>query len=351
VVIAIGNDLPDVTQGEWEGVGMAEVVAPPVATVDGRAGAGSSSSGSRLRLPVAGTIVGSALAAIYTGVSWFFSGKLIARQFPADYDEVVFAEFGLPQPENVTFANGATRLAGWYFANPRRAGCAVILLHGFTGNRATVLDAAPLFWDRGCDLLLYDLRGHGQSSGGFVTYGVHDKGDTLAAVDWLSQRTGLSDGRIGLMGWSWGAATALQTAAVRPELAFVFADASYSSLPAIARVQAKALFGAWATLFVPGALFISGLRADFDPKAAAPEDAVRGLTTPVLLVHSTTDEFTPYEHSEAIFANSDPRHTRLELTRWGAAHAKSYTTDPVAYTRLVDEFLATFVPNFGSRLT
>jgi pimeloyl-ACP methyl ester carboxylesterase len=286
--------------------------------------------------------------AVYGGISWFFSEQLIARKC-ASQPEATFADFGLPQPEDVAIASGTTRLAGWYFANPQRAGCAVILLHGFTGNRADVLIAAPLFWKRGCDLLVYDLRGHGQSSPGLFTYGVHDKEDELAAVDWLSRRAGLSVGQIGLMGWSYGAATSLQAAAVRPEVAFVIADASFSSLTDIARVQAKAMFGSWAKLFVPGAMFVAGLRAGFDPTEASPAEAVRGLTTPVLLIHSTTDEFTPYQHSEAIYANSDHAHTWLELTRWAAPHAQSYATNPVAYEGIVDRFLARFAPKFGRR--
>jgi uncharacterized protein len=302
----------------------------------------------RGRLVIALVVVG--LVVAYGGVSAVFADKLIGQQFPTTDEDVAFADFGLPQPETATISNGQTQLAAWYFANPRKAGCAVIVLHGFTGNRAEVLGAAPLFWDRGCDLLLYDLRSHGASSPGLLTYGVLDKGDELAAVDWLAGKTGLPHARIGLVGWSYGAATSLQAASSRPDVAFVIADASFSSLRDIATVQAGQMFGAWAQAFVPGALFIAGLRAGFDPGQASPADAVRGLTTPVLLIHSTTDEFTPYEHSEAIFANSNQSHTRLILTRWGAPHAMSYPTNPVAYTRIVDDFLATFAPDFGSRV-
>jgi uncharacterized protein len=295
-------------------------------------------------------VVALAVVAIYASVSWVFSGKLIAQQFAAKED-VAFSDFGLPAPENETIDNGTTHLAAWYFPNPQAAHCAVVLLHGFTSNRAEVLIAAPLFWGRGCDLLAFDLRGHGDSSRGLLTYGVLDKRDELAAVDWLSRRTGLKDGRIGLMGWSYGAATSLQAAAARPDLAFVVADSSFSSLSDIASVQAGKLFGSWAKMFVPGALLISGWRAGFDTAQAAPERAVRGLRTPVLLVHSTTDDFTPYQQSESIYANSDHRHTRLVLTRWGAPHSMSYPTDPAAYTRLVDSFLDTYVPRFGFRQT
>lgn len=295
-----------------------------------------------------GLLVAIGAVGVYGAVSWVFADRLVGPQFPSPGDPVDFAALGLPEPESVTIANGPTELAAWYFANPAAAGCAVIQVHGFSGQRAEVVGAAPLFWDLGCDILVYDLRGHGRSSPGLLTYGAHDKFDELAAVDWLTGRTGLPRAKIGLMGWSYGAATSIQAAAERPGLAFVIADASYSSVSDIAGFQAEQQFGAWARAFLPGALLISGLRAGFDPADASPALAIAQVTDPVLLITSTTDEFTPYQHSEAIHANGDPSRTRLELTRWGAPHAMSYPTDPTAYTQIVDAFLADFVPGFGT---
>ncbi len=209
--------------------------------------------------------------------------------------------------------------------------------------------ASGLFFERGCDVFVYDLRGHGASSRGLLSYGALDKFDELAAVDWLEEKTRLPDAKIGLWGVSYGAATSLQAAAVRPGLAFVIADASYSSMADIASIQGERLIGALAKLILPGALTVAGLRAGFDAGQASPKDAVQGLRTPVLLVHSSTDEFTPSDQSEAIFANSDQAHTRLVLTRYGAPHGESYWVDPPAYKAFVDDFLATFVPGFGSR--
>ena len=265
-----------------------------------------------------GLLVALGAVGAYGAISWVFADRLVGAQFPSTDEPVDFASLGLPEPEAVTVANGSTELVGWYFANPAAAGCAVIQLHGFGGDRAQVVGAAPLFWDLGCDILVYDLRGHGRSSPGLLTYGAHDKFDELAMVDWLANRTGLPLAKIGLMGWSYGAATSIQAAAERPGLAFVIADASYSSVSAIADFQAEQQYGVWARVFLPGALFISGLRAGFDPADASPEVAIAQVTDPVLLITSTTDEFTPYQHSEAIYANSDPSRTRLELTRWGA---------------------------------
>jgi pimeloyl-ACP methyl ester carboxylesterase len=286
----------------------------------------------------------------YAALSWEFADRLIGGQFLPPDEEADFTEYGLPEPEVVTITNGDIELSAWYFANPGTAGCAAIVTHGFTGNKAQMLGpGAKLFFERGCDILVYDLRGHGASSRGLLTYGYFDKDDQSAVIDWLTERTGLPDERIGLWGVSYGAATSIQTAAARPGLAFVIADASYSSLADIAAVQADHQIGVWARVFMPGALAVAGWRAGFDPAEASPEDAIRGLEAPVLLVHSTTDAFTPSQHSEAIYAAADPDRTRLILTRYGAPHGESFWTAPVEYAGYVDTFLDDFVPDFGTR--
>ncbi len=202
------------------------------------------------------------LVVLYSSISWTFTSRLIGVQFPAA-PEIAFADFGLPQPEDVTITIGDINLSGWYFDNPANAGCGVVMLHGYSGNKGGIMAPTPLFWDRGCDLLLYDLRGHGESSEGDHTYGVLDRKDQIAALDWFIERTGLPENKVGLIGWSYGAATSILTAAERPGLAFVISDASYSSLRDIAKVQAGALFGNWAKAFVPGALILGTVPGRF----------------------------------------------------------------------------------------
>lgn len=293
-------------------------------------------------------IVALIVVLVYGGVSWVFSERLIGPEF-APPGPVDFGEFGLPQPEVATILGEGVHLAGWYFQNPRDAGCAVTMLHGFGGSKAEVLGASPLFWERGCDLLLYDARGHGESSSALLSYGVLEREDLRLAIDWLAERSGLARDHIGLIGWSYGAATAIQTASEVSDLALVVADSSFSSLSDIADVQAEKQYGAWARAFVPGALLISGLRGGFDAAKAAPAKVIADVDVPVLLVHSRTDRFTPVEQSELIYANSDQSHTRLVIPAWDAPHARSYPVDPLAYTALVDGFLREFAPDFGVR--
>ena len=286
----------------------------------------------------------------YAGVSWLFSEKLVAQQFTS-LGPVDFAEHSLPQPANEAIRGEGVTLSAWFFENPRNAGCAVAMLHGFSGNKAEVLAPAPVFWRRGCDLLLYDARGHGDSDRALLSFGAHEREDLLRAIEWLTARTELPRSKIGLIGWSYGAATAIQ-AASEPggDVAFVVADLSFSSLGDIARVQAEEQYGAWAKVFVPGALLVSSLRGGFDARDPAPADSIRDVRSPVLLIHSRQDGFTPVEHSETIYAHSDRSATRLVIPSWPAQHAHSYTENPVGYTAIVDGFLNEYAPNFGGRL-
>jgi uncharacterized protein len=285
----------------------------------------------------------------YAGISWVFSDKLVSAQ-ERPLGKVDPADYGLPKPTVVLVPGGdGIKLSSWYFPNPRDEHCAVIMLHGFGGARGEVVGASPLFWDRGCDILMYDSRGHGTSTPSLLSFGVTEREDLKLAIGWLSHRTTLPDRRIGLIGWSYGAAVSIQAAAEVPQIGFAIADSSYSSLEGIARVQAGQQFGTWAKIFVPGALFIAGRRGSFDPGKASPVTEIRHVRSPVLLIHSRQDGFTPYTMSEEIYAHSDKAHTRIVIPSWTAPHASSYTENPAGYTKIVDAFLKAFKLPFGVR--
>ena len=298
------------------------------------------------------------LLVVYGVGSWYFSDILINRatqtvsQDQARMDDHrtnadLPPDYGLPQPEVVHIDAGEVSLAGHYYENARDGDCAVLLLHGYTGTRYGGLPYGSFFWERGCHLLAYDARGHGESSNAYHTYGYHEKQDGEAALNWLSERAGLRSEQIGLAGVSYGASTSIQMVPLTPDIAFVLADSPYQDLSAIVKHQAVDMFGDWVSFFVPGAFFISEWRADFDAAAVSPMNAVAKTSVPILLIHSQQDEFTPSSHSEAIYAHSNPATTALYLTDWGAPHGGSIFTDYETYSQIVDEFMAVYAPEFG----
>ncbi len=296
-------------------------------------------------------IVGGLLLVGYWGGSYYFSNILINSETATLAESKARLESvglpDLPAPEDVTIDTGEVTLSGFFYDNERDGECAVMILHGYTSTRYGALLYAPLFWERGCDVLVYDARGHGVSSDAYHTYGYHEKEDGLAAYQWLLERTDLQPSQVGLAGVSYGAATVLQMLPLTPDVAFVLADSPYQDLLSIVNYQGPEQFGDWVKLFIPGAIIISEIRADFKMADVSPKNAIRDTAVPVLLIHSAADEFIPPSHSEAIYANSNPEITELRLNEWGSAHARDIITDYEAYARIVESFLAEQAPGWG----
>src|SRR5437660_12374152 len=102
----------------------------------------------------------------------------------------------------------STQTVGWLLSRGKPAP-AIILSHGYGSNRSELLTLAFELWKSGYNVLVYDLRGHGESSVQWSGLGTYEKEDLLSAIKFLrSQRTDsgqeLLDGRIGLFGVDLG---------------------------------------------------------------------------------------------------------------------------------------------------
>ncbi len=296
-------------------------------------------------------VIGLILFGAYFAGAWYFSSIAIASpsQTLADgqADAQSFAELGVPEPETITIDTGEVELAGFLFENPADADCGVVLLHGYRGTRYGSLQYAPLFWERGCDILAYDHRGHGASTPSLHTFGYYEKNDVVAAVDWFSQRTGLDRSNIGVTGVSYGASTAIQAAPLLSGVPFIIADAPYRDLDTILRYQAEQQFGNVGLTFLPGALQIAEWRARGEIDDISAQNAIADAPMPVMIVHSQQDEYTPPFNSESIYAKSNQDRTMFFLNDWGAAHARDIVVDYEQYRVLVDQFLDTYAPDYG----
>lgn len=104
-----------------------------------------------------------------------------------------------------------TVLAGWYRAGEN--GAAIILLHDEGETRAAVAAEATLLAEAGYGVLLYDRRGHGESSSVLRAGGWDDLGDVYNAWDWLAARPEVDEERIGIYGRGVGGQIALRAAA------------------------------------------------------------------------------------------------------------------------------------------
>lgn len=124
--------------------------------------------------------------------------------------------------ESVTFpARDGLRIAGWYV--PSKNGAAVVLSHSFSSNRAMTLRVMAMLAEEGYGVLMIDLRAHGESEGEiFTLWQAGD--DVLGAVDYLQTRPEVDPERIGVWGFSAGAAASVHAAAQSEAIQGVVAD-------------------------------------------------------------------------------------------------------------------------------
>jgi fermentation-respiration switch protein FrsA (DUF1100 family) len=113
-------------------------------------------------------------------------------------------------------------LVGWYI--PSQNGAAVILLHGYGANRMEMIGRAGVLARHGYGVLLYDQRASGESEGKYRSFGWADAADVAVAVAFLQAREDVDAGRIGILGFSQGGATALRATAETDQIRAIVAE-------------------------------------------------------------------------------------------------------------------------------
>lgn len=234
------------------------------------------------------------LIAAYAGLAWYFSGMILEpRRRAVNEQHALIANGQLPSPRTFTVTGADDiELNGWYFQQADTADCAVILVHGWGSNRAGMLKYADIFADCGCDLIAYDHRAHGESGGAYGTGGIKEKEDLLRVTDWVVQNTGLDRNRIGWMGASWGAATALLAGAEAPDIAFIVADSPFQDWESAIFERALRMYGSAIEWIKPSVMGLVNWRAGVDYRMASPLLAAEELDVPVFLIHSQNDAET-----------------------------------------------------------
>lgn len=211
----------------------------------------------------------------------------------------------------------AATLVSWVVEPAAAARGTVVMLHGVRADKHSLLPVGLALSDAGYRVVLVDLRGHGESTGRYLTYGSVEARDLSTLLDGLGRDTGC----LGVYGFSYGASVAIQLAAHDPRLRAVVAVAPFSSLREVTGdyerrylpVPLSLIPDAW----FQGAVDQAGKLAAFDPDQAAPVRTVAQASN-LLLIHGTADTQVPLHHSQALARAAGPR-TEL-ITVPGATH-------------------------------
>ena len=180
-----------------------------------------------------------------------------------------------------------------------RAGSAratAILLHPLGLSKSWFLPLGRLLSENGWDVVLVDLRGHGHSSGRYITWGVKERYDIKKLVDDLLARRAIQE-QIYVMGASLGGCVAIQYAAIDPRCKGVLAFAP----PAGIRPVADLFLPLRPANYLDQVVLRAGQLAAFDPAQANTVEAARRLNCPLIIAYGVWDFIVPYQHSQQIY--------------------------------------------------
>lgn len=192
-------------------------------------------------------------------------------------------------------------LGGWLHPAHGEARAAVVLVHGFTGlgDAPVVRRHAEALARDGFDVLTYDARGHGDSSGR-CTLGDEERHDVDAAV----RRARHRHHHVVVVAESAGATAALGHASDGGPVAGVVtvgAPSSWRMKPTL-----RALGAALLTRTGLGAAAARRwLHVDLDPSMSLPDEPTEmagRLDVPLAVVHGRSDPFIPAREGEQLHA-------------------------------------------------
>src|SRR3989475_4680347 len=182
-----------------------------------------------------------------------------------------------PTHEDVTFSSrDGIVLKGWWFTVPG-ADRAAVLVHGRGRNRINSTfhpdSIARMLLAHRYAVLLFDLRGHGESGGTRYTLGIEEPRDILAAIDLAAAKAGTDRARVAVIGESLGGGSALMTVKADPSIGPVVTDSAFADGNAVVSESASKYTNlpSW---FTPGIVLMSRIFLGLDIGQVTPAKVV-----------------------------------------------------------------------------
>jgi dipeptidyl aminopeptidase/acylaminoacyl peptidase len=253
------------------------------------------------------------IIALITAIAFAFAKRLVnpprlplwatPGDLGLDYDEIQFP------------AQDGVRISGWFVPAETavRKGATIVLVHGWPWNRlgevaddlfsemtgrkpVDLLRLAFALHQDGYHVLMYDMRNHGESAAAPpVAFGQEEAKDLLGALAYLTMRSDVDAGRIGVIGFSMGANSLLyalpQTDQIKAGIAV-----QPMTVSTFSQRYSRDLLGPLGTAVLPLSEFMFQVAGGMYFSAYRPSFAAAGAgDTPVLFIQGNGDPWGDVE--------------------------------------------------------
>lgn len=233
-------------------------------------------------------------------------------------------DIGLPYQDIILQTKDNKRLKGWLIYSNKSKGI-IICLHGYPSNKSDILPVVEFLYPN-FSLLLFDFRAHGESEGKVCYFGLKEYLDVESAIEFIKKDKRTKDLPIGIWGYSFGGAVGIISASKYKKIKAIVSDSSFANFPDMVKNYYKNL-GPLKYIFSSFSIFLGRyvFRSDF--KLNSPENFIKNVECPILIIHSRNDEFVPFSHAKRLYqlANQPKEIYVVEGTHTGLDRA--YTNE------------------------
>jgi fermentation-respiration switch protein FrsA (DUF1100 family) len=277
------------------------------------------------------------ILAVYLAISAYIAYRIM--RVPRTPLNETPASIGLSY-EDVSFPSRIDNLMlkGWYLAGDKKF--TIIVVTGMYQNRVDVsigtLSMARDLVRKGYNILLFDLRGRGESEGKGVLLTNADR-DIGGAFDYIRKR-GCPADNIGIIGFSAGAASTIMFAG-QENTAVVVIESCFANIADTFIRKAASKFNKPRLLikvFAFGIYLMS--RVIYGYRRVNPIDRVADVTCPILLIQGEKDDLIPPEDAYKLLKVSGNPSDELWLVP-DTGHTETYCLNPIGYIDKVTSFL------------
>src|SRR5688572_8885488 len=252
------------------------------------------------------------------------TGKKLAKSLISYYPAIPYDTVQLTTSTGI-------KLEAWYMKADSAKGT-VILFHGLNSNKGNILAEAFEFISFNYNIMLVDMRAHGNSEGTINTLGYEESEEVKLAYDHILKK---GEKNIVLWGMSLGAviiAKAIWQYEIQPQK--IILEMPFDRLQDHIRARAR-ISGFPGEPFGFFVTFWTGIEQGYWSYSFKTSQYAKKINCPVLLQWGNNDEYVLNNETEKIFAAISSAKKKLEIYD-GAGHAPLLASNPIKWEQTVN---------------
>lgn len=258
---------------------------------------------------------------------------------PPKYSEKTNPEsYGLDYEDITLTSSDNIKIRAWLIKSDK-ANSTIIIGHGYPFDKSNILPITVFLYPD-YNILLYDHRYFGKSSGYISTLGIKEVEDVKATINYINKI--FPEQKVVLYGFSLSASTMLMT---KEKVDAIIADSPYANLENMVN-HVYSIFGPFKFVFVEVTNLLSIIFFRVHPKQISPATSVKNTTIPILIIHGSKDTQIPVENAYELKDSNQ----KIELMIFkNADHGQSYALYQTQYIDSIKDFLKKHINNKANK--